>query len=732
MNTHVSRRSFLKTVAAVGTVSIAVAKTPHLLAANTTALPADLAAILRYTAEGKAIIGVPVPDMGQGMITTAAQMVADELYLKLEDVTVELMPFVGNSDEEGKAAFGRFYQGTGGSLSTARIWGPLRQSAAYLRALLVEAAAKQSGFDADSFTTTHGYVIHSPSGQKYAYQSLVANITPETAPDYDAVIMRPQADRKLVGKPQRNIAAKDIATGKPLYGIDQDVPGMLHAAIKRCPHLKGDLVRHNGDAVRAMPGVQAVIEMPRLPADRSLKRLVAAGVAVVADSYWHAKQAAEALEIEWDGSFAEETDTALLKQAMLEAVENADMEETVVDGDAPAMIAAAAQSLEATYYAPNWAHACMEPHNCIADIREDSGEIWCGHQFMNVALNAAAEATGLAADKIKGNFFRIGTGFGRKFEKDYVQEACYLSQQIKGPVKVTWSREAEMEQDFVNHTVTYRLKGGLDETGQLTAMHVRVAAAGSFSSGSREVPAGLLDHYLGEWTQVESAISNGAWRGPGSNTRAWATQSFLDEAAHLAGIDPIEFQIALFQRKSTMEMRNWPYVQLDLSRHVAALEKVRDMSGWGKALPEGRGRGVAIFQTHHSLCAHVVEVSMTGDKGFTVEKVTSAIDCGLPVNPLGILAQVESGIIDGLCAASCGQMVFEKGVLANNNFDTYRKLRIADAPKEISIHIMDHGDTEPRGTGETSLPPFIPALTNAIFNATGKRIRSLPITLTLP
>lgn len=731
MSTPLSRRTFLKSAATVGAVAVTVTAAPQLLAQSETIATENLPPLLRYTADGEAILSVPVPDMGQGMVTTAAQIIADELDIPLGDVSVELMSFVGTYSEKGEAEFGRLYQGTGGSLSTSRVWTPLRQSAAYLRALLIDAAARQHSLDTAALTTSDGAVVHSTKGNRYPYRGLVDLISPASAPDYSNVTLKKRGERKLVGKAQRNVAAQDIVTGKPIYGIDQDIPGMLHAAIRRCPYLKGDLVRHNGDTVSAMPGVRHILEMPRLPEDRAEDKLTPAGVAIIADTYWQARKAAEALEVEWDGSYAETTDTPLLIKAMQDAVENAVMEETVVDGDAKGAIASAATTLEATYYAPNWAHTCMEPHSCIADIRADGGEIWCGHQFMNVAINAAAEATGLSANMIKANFYRIGTGFGRKFEKDYVHEACFLSQKLGRPVKVTWSREDEMEQDFVNHTVTYKMRGGLDREGKLTGMHVRVAAAGRFSSGSREIPAGLLENYLGEWVQIDSAITNGAWRGPGSNTRAWATCSFLDEAAHMAGRDPLEFLIALFSSKPGMKMHNWPYVDLDLTRHVTALEKVGDLANWGAPVPDGNGRGVAVFQTHHSLCAHVVDIAMRGDQDFDVLKVTSAIDCGLAVNPLGIRAQVESGIIDGLCAASCGKIMFDKGRMRTTNFDTYKKLRMADAPQEIQIHIMEHGDEEPRGTGETSLPPFIPALTNAVFNATGKRVRSLPISESL-
>ncbi|WP_262689559.1 xanthine dehydrogenase family protein molybdopterin-binding subunit [Kordiimonas aestuarii] len=726
MNTHISRRRFLQAAMGASAFALTVSQTPHLLASDTT-MTTGMPPILRFTADGRAVLCVPVPDMGQGMATTAAQIIADELDMALEHVTVELMPFRGVIDDNGKADWGHLPQGAGGSQSTMTAWLPLRQTAAYARSLLIDAAVREMSAPKVDLTTRGARVINKKTGTQITYAKLASKVRADADPNYAGMPLKAKAEHTTVGTDQRNVAGPDIVTGKPIYGIDQEVSGMVHAAIRRCPHLRGGLVSHNGAQVAAMPGVLDIVEMPRLPADPDERRLAAAGVAVIAKSYWTARKAADALEIEWDGTYGQMTDSTHFRTIGMEALDSAEMDETVREGDVAAALRDAAHTLEATYSHPNWAHTCMEPHNCIADVKADGVEIWVGHQFMDVAINAAAEATGLPADKVKGHFYRMGTAFGRKYEKDFVQEACYLSQKLKKPVKVTWSREDEIEQDYYNHMAFYRVRGGVNPDGKLDAMHVRAAADGRFSSATQEIPCGLVENYLGEWTLLPSAISTGAWRGPGSNVRAWVTLSFLDEMARVAGRDPLDFMLDLFRSKASVEMKNWPNLTLDLSRHVAALEKVAEASGYRMPTPAGHGRGVAVFQTHHSLCAHVVEVAMTGEKDFRVVKVTSAIDCGLPVNPLGIRAQVESGIIDGLCAAKYGNVVFEKGVPATNNFDTYRKLRMAEAPLDIDVHILDFGDDTPRGTGETSLPPFIPALTNALYVASGKRVRRLPI-----
>lgn len=728
MNTHISRRSFLKSAAATGALVIAVGASPRLLSAaelNSERLPA----LLWLDKNGNVILGVPVPDMGQGTHTLAAQIIAGEMDIDLSNVRVELMDFVGKTNEKGIAAFGHLHQGAGGSMTAMLQWDPLRQTAAYTRSLLVEAAAKRWNADAGSLSTRDGAVVNPASGTTIGYGDLVKDIGDGAAPaKWEDVPLKPLAANKVVGKDQPNLVAPDIVTGKPIFGIDQEVPGMLNAVIRRCPHVKGDLVRFDASKAEKMPGVRAVIPLPRLPEDKTERRFIAASVAVLADTLWQARKAADALEIEWDGKYGVETDSKLLQEKAISLLDGAEMTETVAQGDVEAALKGAAKTIEATYSYPHWAHACMEPQNCIVDIRPDSAEIWVGNQFMDEAINAVVYACDLKPEAITAHFYRLGTAFGRKAEHDFLREACLLSKQVGKPVKVTWFREDEMEQDYYNPMGAYRLRGGVDGKGRPVAMHMRgTSDARAALYATQEIPFGLIPNYKGEWQQLPSDVSNGAWRGPGSNTRAWVTQAFLNELAHAGGRDPLDFLLDLFSSQSKVEMKNWPNLTLGLSRYVTALKTVEKASGYRTPLPRGRGRGVAIFTTHHSLCAHVVEVEMKGETDFRVIKVTSAIDCGLAVNPLGVRAQVESGIVDGLCAAKYGNMVFERGVPVTNNFDTYRKLRMDEAPLEIDVHILDFGDTSPRGTGETSLPPFIPALTNAIFAASGKRIRKLPI-----
>lgn len=719
-----SRRTFLKSGAAL---AVAISATPYVLQAQSEPAAGHLTSCLYIDETGKITLCVPIPDMGQGMITTAAQMIAEELEVDIDDVDVELMPFIGEF-ENGRAVFDRLYQGTGGSGSTIRIWHELRRTAAFARTLLLESAARSWSSPRSALKAYKGQIVDTVSGQVAPYADFVErarNIEGGFA--VNSIDAKTPSDFSVIGKPQRNVHAHKIVTGEPIFGIDADIPNMVHAVIRRCPILKSDIASYDDTAARELSGVQHVIPISRLPNDINEYRTIAAGVAVVADSYWQAKKAAELLEIEWTDAISPEDDTGVLASKCREALDTADM--TVVDeaGDLDTAFAEAAHVMESTYQHPHWAHTCMEPHSCIVHVSGDIAEMWVSHQFMDTAINAVAETLKIKPENINAHFLRMGTGLGRKAEPDFVIEACIIAKALQQPVKVTWSREDEMEQDYVNPLSAYRVKAATDEHGKLTAWHLRAASDTSPQIIAREFPIRLTDAYRGEYKQIPNHISRGAWRGPHHNVAAWVIQSALDEMAVVSGKDRLDALLKLYTRDGPIKAINWPFMDMDLNRHVGVLKKVADASGFGKAMPDGWGQGIAVHHTFVSVCAHVVDVEMLGDSDYRVDKVTSAIDCGLAVNPLGIKAQVESGIMDGLCAAKYGKWELDKGRVVTNNFDTYPKMRINEAPANIEIHIMDFGDTEPRGTGEVSLPPIIPALTNAIFAASGKRVRTLPI-----
>lgn len=722
-----TRRLFLKSSAATATLAIAVSASPFVLAQDAPE-GGHVTPCLRIDANGNITLCVPIPDMGQGMETTAAQMIADELHVSLDDVGVELMPFIGRVNEEGRAVFGRFYQGGGGSGSTMRVWHELRRTAAYARTLLLEAAARRWRVPRADLQATNGTILNPVDGRQFSYAELVehtGSINDEVPAN--GIDPKPRADQSQIGAPTKNVRGRAIVTGEPLFGIDAETPNMLHAVIRRCPHLNGHVVRYDDSAARSIPGVVDVIELQRKPEDLQHYRIIAAGVAVVANTYWAAKKAAGLLEITWNGDVSVEDDTDQLRTKCLTALDSGEFTTSVEAGDLDGAFAGAANTVEADYYHPHWAHTCIEPHSCIAHVRSDDAEIWVAHQFMDTAINGVKNAVGMSPEKVTAHYYRMGTGLGRKAEEDYVIEAALLSQATGQPVKVTWSREDEMEQDYVNQLAAYRLRAAVDDDGNITAWHMKAAADTRPVVVTREFPVGLIDTYKGEFYQVPNGVSRGAWRGPHHNVAGWVIQSFLDEIAEETGQNKLEHLLRLYSRKDMLKSLNWPYRDISFDRFRAVLQRAADESSFGKSMPSGWGQGIAVHHTFVSVCAHVVDVEMLSERDYRVRRVTSAIDCGLPVNPLGIKAQVESGIMDGLCAARYGHWKLDKGLVTTTNFDTYQKMRIDEAPAHVDVHIVDVGDTEPRGTGEVSLPPVIPALTNAIFAASGKRVRNLPI-----
>lgn len=723
--TQLSRRNFLKTGTAFAGLTVLVSSSPALLASETNS-HGGIGPCLRFNEDGLPILCVPTPDMGQGMMTTAAQIIAEELDLDLNAVSVEFLPFVGVIDENGVAQDGDLIQGAGGSHSTMDLWPALRKTSAYVRALFIEAAAQEWGVPANRLFTAGGYVVDRNNGARLRYGDLT-EAAQSVSLDKETVKLKPIRDFKVIGKDAANVAGQDIVTGKPVFASDIEVPGMLHAAICRCPHLNGKLVSYNKKEVEALPGVVAVLKIDRYPEERSEFRVLSDGIAVVAETYWQARKAADALEIEWDGTISKDDSTDLILEKCNALLRDGEFKQVQKRGDVKTAFENADKIVDVTYSHPSWAHACIEPHNCIADVKADSAEIWVGHQNMSRPANIAKKFAGIDAANVTGHFYRLGTGFGRKYVEDFVAEAVILSKRMKAPVKVTWSREDEIEQDYPNHMGAYRVRAAVDDKGNLSAWHIKTALDTDRDWVARDFPANAMANTLGEVARVPNNISRGAWRGPSHNAGAWVVQSALNEIAHAAGRDPLEFLTALFNEVGTAKTPDWPNSDVDFRRHAALLEKVAKESDYGKKMPKGWGQGIAVHYTFVSACAHVVDLEMIGDKDYRVHKVTSAIDCGLVVNPLGVRAQVESGIMDGLCTAKYGNLIFENGVPVTNNFDSYRKMRIDEAPSVVDVHIMDFGDTDPRGTGEVSLPPLIPALTNAIFAASGKRVRTLPI-----
>lgn len=698
--------------------------------------------LVKINPDNTAIIYSPNPDMGQGTSTGMAMIIAEELDLDWDKVSVEVLPLIRHRGSDGRMRHTYAPQVSGGSGSIRRGSGQISRLAAQGRDMLVRAAASAWGVPASSLTTEKSAVLHRASGRSLRYSELadeVAKLEPR-----DSVQRKDRKDYKIVGTPRVLNACHDIVTGKPVFGMDQEIPGMLHAVISRCPHFSGSVKSVNDTAARAVPGVRDVIIMEQADRDGPMAWILVAGVAVVAESLWAAKKARDLLEIEWDeGAFADYS-SADMERLSLDILDTDEGYDTINfegdglrdEGDFDAAIKSAADSHDAKYCVAHIAHALMEPHTAIADVRADSVymSVPCQHPFR--VQDVAHDITGIAHENIKVDISRSGGGFGRRYEKDYPAEAIWLSRHVGKPIKVTWMREDELTQDRFRNANNYRMTGGLGSNGKLTALRQRLVSGYPSRHADKLPPVGwpyedlmgwhftpgLIENHRMEQQFRPSAVPRGPWRAPGSVNSAFAQMSFLDEMAHKAGIDPLEFQLSVLAPYRKLGEGRYPF---DTARMAACFEKAATEAGWGTPLPTGRGRGVAGYFSHVSYVAHVVEVSV--ENGFlTVEKVTTAADCGFVINPLSVRAQIEGSIHDGLSVALGQEITVEKGAVVETNFDSYQMARIDRAPKQIDIHLIE-GSKNPTGMGEPAIPPFAPALTNAIFAATGKRIRRLPI-----
>ncbi|HVS40558.1 MAG TPA: xanthine dehydrogenase family protein molybdopterin-binding subunit [Gemmataceae bacterium] len=708
---NLSRRGFLKTsLAASGGLLLGV----HIPALGRSAEPAGPApaefapnAYLRVAADDAVTVFAGHSEMGQGVYTSLALLVAEELEADWTTVRVEAAPV---DPAFNHSVYGA--QMTGGSSSTWSEWDRLRKAGAAARMMLIAAAAETWNVEPSACRAENGQVVHADTKRSLSYGKLVEKASHLKPPK--EVTLKDPKDFKLIGKGVKRLDTPDKTNGKAVFGLDVTVPGMLVAVVARPPVFGGKVKSFNADKAKAVPGVRHVVEIER-------------GVAVVADGFWPAKLGREALEIAWDEGPLATLDSRAQGEHYAELAQKQGVTARQ-EGDAAKGLDSAAKKLEAVYELPYLAHATMEPMNAVADVRPDSCEIWTGTQFQSLDRDLAARDAGLKPEQVRLHTMFLGGGFGRRAVPDshFVREAVQTSKAVKAPVKVVWTREDDMHGGFYRPRAYHHVQAGLDAAGALTAWRQRIVCQsflvgtpfeGLIKNGLDETTvegakdmAYQIPNLLVEWQQAPTGVPTLWWRSVGHSHSAFVVESFLDEAAHAAGKDPYEFRRDLLPKDS---------------RHRRVLDLAVEKAGWGKPLPEGRGRGLAVHESFGSFVAQVAEVSVSKEGKPRVHRVVCAIDCGPVVNPSGVEAQMESGIVFGLTAALYGEITFEKGRVKQRNFHDYRMLRINEMPT-VEVHIVPSTDKQ-GGVGETGVPPIAPAVCNALFALTGKRIRRLPI-----
>ncbi len=720
------RRQFLVTIAsATGVFALGCGPARRGVPAGDPFVPS---AFLRIDPDGSVTVTVARAEMGQGSRTALALIVAEELDADWSRVRVEQ----GDLDPKYGDQF------AGGSAVVRTSWEPLRNAGAAARSMLIGAAAARWGVPAAQCTTDNGEVRHSAKRLGYGELAGAARLLPLPA---KVDLKRPEQFR-LIGKGRPNLDHPAVVTGAIHFGMDTQVPGMLYAVIARAPVFGAQVAKVDDAKARAVPGVRDVVRVDAdaLPGFGENNPKPANGVAVIATSTWAAMKGREALSIEWNERGGRAEGTAAMRATAVKLAAGKDHFVTTVGTEVGPALARSAHRLEAVYETPLLAHAPMEPMNCTASVTGARCEVWAPTQNPEYVQTVSHLITGLAPAQIMVHVARMGGAFGRRFYADYAAEAVLLSKAVQAPVQVMWTRDDDLGHGFYRPAGYHLLRGGLDAAGQITAWEHRLwsASRGHYMEwqppkgkelnpgelSRDDYPAVLAPAFRYSYTPLQSKIPRGQWRAVENSGNVFVTQSFQDELAHAAGADPLAFRLALLQATAGPRPSNGAY---DAQRLQRVLRLAAEQSGWGTPLAAGRGRGIAAVFANQSYVAHVVEVTVTGGTAVRVDRVVSAVDCGQVVNPAGARAQVEGAILQGLSTALREEITVTGGQVDQKNFDSYALLRFREAPV-MDIHFIDSHD-KLGGLGEPALPPTAPALTNAIFAATGTRLRRLPVSL---
>jgi len=720
MNTALDRREFLKVTALAGGGLAIGSWWEPLSAAGQLVEPFAPNAFIRITADGVITIVSKNPEIGQGIKTSLPMLVAEELDVPWSMVTIE-------QAASEPAKYGS--QVAGGSTATPAHYDSMRQAGAAARQMLVATAAATWGVPEADCTTGGGMVRHAGSKRAMRYGALAAKAATMPVPDLKLVKLKAPKDYSVIGTSVPGVDNPAIVRGKPLFGIDVTVPGMLHAVYQKCPVFGGKVVSANLDAVRAMPGVRQAFV---LEGGTALAGLLG-GVAILADTWWAANQARLKLQVTWDeGPTAAQSSVGFAERAATLAA-GTPQRTLRKDGDALAALTTAARTVEAEYSYPFLPHATLEPMNCTARVADGKVEIWAGSQNPNSGRQLVARTLGVAEADVTIHMTRAGGGFGRRLNNDYMVEAAAIAKQAGVPVKLLWSREDDTQHDFYRPAGFHYLKGGVDASGALVAWKNHFVSFGegqgfaaSANMGATEFPALFVPNYQLDSSVMPLGVPTGFLRAPGSNALSFVAQSFIDELAVAAGKDPLQFRLDLLGTPRAVEENG--RMIYDAGRMRGVLESVRDRSGWGKrALPAGHGLGVAFHFSHRGYFAEVVEASVSSRGGVRVHAVWAVGDIGRQiVNPSNAINQVQGSIIDGLSEAFAQEITIVGGKVVQSNFHDVPLVTMSQSPPVIDVHFV-LSENAPTGLGEPALPPVVPALCNAIFAATGRRIRSLPL-----
>lgn len=703
----ISRRSFLQVATALGGGLVLSLTLP---AANATAA-ADAGkftpnAFISIGGDGKIVLTMPYVEMGQGTYTSIPMLIAEELEVDLNQVSLEHAP--PNEKLYANPLIG--VQATGNSNAIRGAWQPLRQAGATAREMLVSAAATRWNVDRATCHAERGEVVHAATGRRLGYGELAAEAARLPVPEN--VALKQRGDFKLIGTSAKRLDLPSKVNGTAVYGIDARPPGVKIATLSQSPVFGGRVKSVDDTAAKAVKGVRQIVRLED-------------AVAVVADHMGAAKKGLDALVIEWDDG----PNAALTTGAIADMLEQATLNpgavaETV--GDIDAAMASALVKVEATYHVPFLAHATMEPMNCTVHLRKDGCEIWVGSQVLGRTQSVAAKAAGLSLDQVVVHNHLIGGGFGRRLEVDGVARAVEIAKHVDGPVKIVWTREEDIQHDMYRPMFFDRLSAGLDKAGMPIAWSNRFAGSSviarwappAFKDGldpdTTEGAINLvydLPNLHVEYVRVEPpGVPTAFWRSVGPSHNVFVTESFMDELAAVAKQDPVAYRLSILDKTP---------------RAKAVLQLAAEKAGWGEKLPERVGRGASVQYAFGSYLAQIAEVEVSKDGKVRVRRVVCAVDCGIPVNPNTIEAQIQSAVMFGITAALHGEITVKNGRVEQSNFDTYEILRIDEAPT-VEVYIIPSTEA-PGGMGEAGTSAIVPAVANAIFAATGKRIRKMPI-----